>query len=198
MTDANPSSVAQPSLASRLWRGLRLHVLTHPRRVWALLCITAVGLLSFGLYLQHGLGLEPCPMCVMQRYIWVLVGLIALLGALSPGRAAVWIVGGWLLALSIGGAYVAARQSWLQWYPPEVASCGRDFYGIVDTFPLHQALPMIFRGSGDCSAVEWTFLGGSIANWSLVCFVFAGLLVCLTLACDLAAWMRSRRSVTAA
>ena len=30
---------------------------------------------------------------------------------------------------------------------------------------------MIFKGSGDCTAVDWTFLGGSIANWSFVCFV---------------------------
>lgn len=71
------------------------------------------------------------------------------------------------------GAYVAARQSWLQWYPPDVASCGRDFYGIVETFPLRQALPLLLKGSGDCSAVDWTFLGGSIANWSFVMFVVA-------------------------
>ena len=199
MTDANPSvSASRPSWIVRVWRAFRQHVLTHPRRVWALLCMASVGLLSFGLYLQHVEGLEPCPMCVMQRYIWVVVALVSLLGALSPGRGPVWIVGGWLLALSIGGAYVAARQSWLQWYPPEMASCGRDFYGIVDNFPLNQALPMIFRGSGDCSAVDWTFLGGSIANWSFVCFVWAGLTVVLTLTYDVAAWLRSRRSVTAA
>jgi len=198
MNDLQPPDTPRPSLACRIWCALRTHGFTHPRRVWALLCITSVGLLSFGLYLQHGVGLEPCPMCIMQRYIWVVVALVSLLGALSAGRAPVWIVGGWLLALTSGGAYVAARQSWLQWHPPEVASCGRDFYGIVDNFPLHQALPMIFRGGGDCSAVDWTFLGGSIANWSLVCFVLSGLLVGLTLAYDVAAWLRERRSVTTA
>jgi len=69
------------------------------------------------------------------------------------------------------GAFTAARQSWLQWYPPESASCGRDIYGMIETFPLQRAIPMIFRGSGDCSKVDWTFLGGSIANWSFVWFV---------------------------
>ena len=68
------------------------------------------------------------------------------------------------------GGFVAARQSWLQWYPPEAASCGRDFYGMIETFPLKRAIPMIFKGSGDCTKVDWTFLGGSIANWSFVCF----------------------------
>ena len=70
----------------------------------------------------------------------------------------------------------AARQSWLQWYPPESVSCGRDFYGMVETFPLQRAVPMIFKGSGDCSKVDWAFLGGSIANWSFVCFVLLSLL----------------------
>ena len=65
------------------------------------------------------------------------------------------------------GAFVAARQSWLQWYPPEVATCGRDFYGMIENYPIGRAIPMIFRGSGDCTAIDWTFLGGSIANWSV-------------------------------
>jgi len=163
------------------FRRLQRFWLDHPRRVWALICIACLGLLSFGLYLQHGLGLEPCPMCIVQRYAWVLIAVVSLLGALSPDGLAVWIVGGWTLALAGGGAYVAARQSWLQWYPPEVVSCGRDFYGMVETFPLRQAIPMIFRGSGDCTAVDWTFLGGSIANWSFVCFVGVILLTLATL-----------------
>ena len=85
-----------------------------------------------------------------------------------------------LLLLSLGGAFVAARQSWLQWYPPEVASCGRDFYGMVENFPLQRVIPMIFKGSGDCTKVDWTFLGGSIANWSFLCFCgFAALALLL-------------------
>jgi len=86
------------------------------------------------------------------------------------------------LGLAGFGAFVAARQSFLQWYPPETVSCGRDFYGMIETFPLKRAVPMIFRGSGDCTKVDWTFLGGSIANWSFVAFVafalvFLGILV---------------------
>ena len=75
-----------------------------------------------------------------------------------------------LILLAGFGAYVAARQSWLQWYPPEVATCGRDFYGMIESFPLQRAIPMIFKGGGDCSVVDWTFLGGTIANWSFLCF----------------------------
>ena len=86
-----------------------------------------------------------------------------------------------LALLSSGfGAFVAARQSWLQWYPPEIATCGRDFYGMIENYPISRASPMIFRGSGDCAAIDWTFLGGSMANWSFVCFVgFAVVLLAL-------------------
>ncbi|HUR90678.1 MAG TPA: disulfide bond formation protein B [Ramlibacter sp.] len=143
-----------------------------PRRVLLLVAITCVALLAFGLYLQHVVGLEPCPMCIVQRYAMVLIALVAGVTAALKSRAA-WITGGVLAAGFAGfGAFVAARQSWLQWYPPEIASCGRDFYGMIETFPLKRAIPMIFRGSGDCTKVDWTFLGGSIANWSFLWFCF--------------------------
>ncbi len=155
---------------------------TAPHRVLALVAGICVAMLAFGLYLQHVLGLEPCPMCIVQRYALVLVAVVAGVAAVVRGRG-VLLAGGTLgLLLSGFGAFVAARQSWLQWYPPEVASCGRDFYGMIETFPLKRAIPMIFKGSGDCTKVDWTFLGLSIANWSFVWFllfavVFVWLLV---------------------
>ena len=141
-----------------------------PRRVFDLTCLACIGLLAYGLYLQHVVGLEPCPMCIVQRYALVLVAILAgLTGATD--RKGLQIGGSVLLLATAGfGAFVAARQSWLQWYPPEVASCGRDFYGMIETFPLQRAIPMIFKGGGDCTKIDWTFLGGFIANWSFVCF----------------------------
>ncbi len=154
----------------------------HPRRVFAAISAVCVALLAFGLYLQHVVGLEPCPMCIVQRYALVLIALIAAVTAVSAKKG-IQIGGAALLAvLASFGGFVAARQSWLQWYPPEVVSCGRDFYGMIETFPLQRAIPMIFKGSGDCTKVDWTFLGGSIANWSFLCFVAIGLLALLLLA----------------
>jgi len=141
------------------------------RQTLLLVCVGSIGLLAYGLYLQHVVGLVPCPMCIVQRYALVLVALIAGLTALGKGRG-LHLGGIVLMLLAAGfGAFVAARQSWLQWYPPEVVTCGRDFYGMIENFPLQRAIPMIFRGGGDCVKVDWTFLGGSIANWSFVCFI---------------------------
>ncbi|KAB7572103.1 disulfide bond formation protein B, partial [Verminephrobacter sp. Larva24] len=153
-----------------------------PRRVLALISLACVALLACGLYLQHVVGLVPCPMCIVQRY--ALIGL-ALLTGLASARSAKgwWLTLAALAALTAGfGATVAARQSWLQWYPPESVSCGRDFYGMIERFPLSRAIPMILRGSGDCTAVDWSLLGGSIANWSFLCFALLGLLLLALLA----------------
>ena len=155
---------------------------TAPRRVLVLVSVVCIAMLAFGVYLQQVVGLEPCPMCIVQRYALVLVALVAGIAAAFRQRGAV--VGGSLLVLLLSGfgAFVAARQSWLQWYPPEVASCGRDFYGMIETFPLRRAVPMIFKGGGDCSKVDWTFLGGSIANWSFLVFIGLAVIAIVLLA----------------
>ena len=161
----------------------------HPRRVFSLISLGCISMLTFGLYLQHVSGLEPCPMCVVQRYAFVLVAVIAGLAAFSARPLLQASSAGLLVVTAALGAFVAARQSWLQWYPPEIASCGRDIYGMIETFPLQRAIPMIFKGSGDCTKVDWTFLGASIANWAFL--VFCGIaLVALALV-----WRRfTRRS----
>ena len=145
-----------------------------PRRVLAAISAVCIAMLAFGVYLQTVVGLDPCPMCIVQRYAFVLVAIVAGVGAVFKGSGA-HVTSGVLMTLVSGfGAFVAARQSWLQWYPPEVVSCGRDFYGMIENFPLRRALPMIFRGTGDCTKVDWTFLGGSIANWAFLVFCAFG------------------------
>jgi disulfide bond formation protein DsbB len=154
----------------------------HPRRLLALVALACVGLLAFGMYLQHVVGLEPCPMCIVQRYALILVALVAASSASLPSAGARRAGVALMALLALGGAFVAARQSFLQWYPPEVLSCGRDLYGMIESFPLKRVIPMIFKGSGDCSAVDWTFLGLTIAKWSFLCFTaIAALAVMLLL-----------------
>lgn len=153
-----------------------------PRRVLGAVAGVSVALLAFGLVLQHVVGLEPCPMCIVQRYALVLIALVAAAGAALRSSRAHVAASALVVLLAGFGAFVAARQSWLQWNPPEISACGRDFYGMIETFPLQRAIPMIFRGSGDCAKVDWTFMGASIANWSFVWFVVFGIVGIVLLA----------------
>ncbi|WP_029463147.1 disulfide bond formation protein B [Serpentinimonas barnesii] len=148
----------------------------HPRRWLLLLALVCAGMFAYGAYLQHVVGLQPCPMCVVQRYALMGVGLLALLTAAFAQRA-VHLTGLVAVVLMAGfGSFTAARQSWLQWYPPEFVTCGRDFYGMIASFPLERLLPMLFSGSGDCAKVDWSFLGLTIANWSFLVFTGMALL----------------------
>jgi protein dithiol:quinone oxidoreductase len=135
--------------------------------------LISAALLGFGLYLEHGKGLEPCPLCVFQRIAFISIAMIAFIATLhGPGRIAIWIYSG-LISLSalIGGA-IASRQVWLQHLPADkVPECGPGLDYMLEAFPLGQALKMILSGSGECAEVDWSFLGFSIAEWSLLWFL---------------------------
>ncbi|HRP98087.1 MAG TPA: disulfide bond formation protein B [Rhodocyclaceae bacterium] len=147
-----------------------------PRALFLALFAVCTGLLAYGLYLQHVVGLEPCPMCIMQRYAFVAVALVALVAGLhGPARTGSIVYGVVVALLAAAGGTVAARQSLLQRSPPDIAECGPGLEYLIDSFGVAEALPMIFRGAGDCAAIDWTFLGLTIANWSLLAFVAVGL-----------------------
>jgi disulfide bond formation protein DsbB len=143
-----------------------------PRVAFAALFALCAALLGFGMFLQLSLGLEPCPMCIMQRYALVVCGLIAAVAALHGPTGTGRRIYTFAIALAaLAGGGVAARQSWLQHFPPKVVDCGPDLEFMLDSFPLTQALPLLFRGTGDCAKVQWSLLGLSIAEWSLVWFI---------------------------
>ncbi len=149
--------------------------MSRSRPYFAAVLVVCAALIGFALYLQEEMGLEPCPMCVLQRYAFVCIGIVALVGLLhGPRGAALKAYAGVLILLAIAGGGVAARQSWLQIHPPLVASCGADLEGLINTFPISQALPKIFSGTGDCSVVHWRWFL-TIPEWALVWFVLIAL-----------------------
>lgn len=147
-------------------------------RLVTLFCVASFG---YALYLQYIVGLMPCPMCIVQRYAFTAVAITAVLASLGNGRWWQNFWAFWLLCSAGLGAYTAAIQSWLQWFPPEFASCGRDFYGMVENLPLSRSLSLIFRGSGDCAAIDWTLWGLTIANYAFLAFVAIAVLTLLAL-----------------
>ncbi len=129
-------------------------------------------LLAFGLYLEHQLGLEPCPLCIVQRLLFLLVAAAAI-GATwrepdSVGERC------WASALAFSaslGAATAMRQLWLQHLPPEqVPPCAPGLDYMLEVLPLRDILPLLLAGDGSCADVQWSWLGLSIPGWSLLAF----------------------------
>jgi len=146
------------------------------RIVFALIPVVCASLLAYGIYyLQEELGLEPCPMCILQRYALIMIGATALVAAIhGPRDWGLKVYSGLLVAFAIAGGGVSMRHSYLQHFPPKVETCGSDLGFLVGNFPLTQALPKIFAGTGSCSNIDWMFLGLTIPEWTLVWFaVFA-------------------------
>lgn len=147
--------------------------LARPRLLFGATALACVALLGFGYYLQFHEGLEPCPMCIFQRLCFIAVALVAILATLHGPRHArgAVIYGGLVsLAAATGGA-IAARQVWLQHLPEDqVPACGPGLEYMLEMWPLAEVIRKALRGTGECATVDWTFLGGSIAEWSLLCF----------------------------
>jgi len=158
-------------------------LLLRPRLIYLAIFLACAGLMGFGLYLQHVEHLEPCPLCILQRYAFIATGLVALIAAIQgPGKVGRWLYAALIVAASGAGAIVAGRQSWLQHYPPKVLDCGPDLAYMIDSFPIAQVLPKVFKGEGDCAKVAWKFLGLSIPEWALVWFALFIICAVLTLA----------------
>jgi disulfide bond formation protein DsbB len=138
--------------------------------------LACAGLMAYALYAQHGLGLEPCPLCILQRVAVITLGVIFLVAALhragATGRT-VYVV---LIALvTLAGSGVAGRHVWLTTLPPErIPACGPGLDFMLEAFPLREALAMVLSGSGECASVDWQFLGLSMPAWVLIALVSLG------------------------
>lgn len=156
------NSATAPSTASA-WRGSALQ-----RTVWLAIAVAAFGGVLVALALQHFEDLDPCPLCIVQRYLHLAVAACALAAALTPSWTS-RLCGLGAIAAALGGAGVASHQVWMQ-QNPLVARCGVQVYRLVNESLLAHWLPAVFRGVGDCLATDWYLFGLSMPAWSLVLF----------------------------
>jgi disulfide bond formation protein DsbB len=144
-----------------------------PRTAFGIAALACALLLAFGYYLQYARGLDPCPLCLVQRgFFWAVLAVCVVAAAHAPRRRGTTIYGFLMLLFAAGGAAAAGRQVWLQHLPPDkVPQCGPDLFFMLENFPLARTLKTLIAGTGECAVVDWTFLGLSIAEWSLAWFV---------------------------
>jgi disulfide bond formation protein DsbB len=136
-----------------------------------------VGLMAYALYAQHQLMLEPCPLCVLQRLAVISLGIVFLLAAIhNPSGAGRYGYVLLLLGATTLGAIVAGRHVWLQEMPEDqVPACGPGLDYMWENFPLADVIDMVFKGSGECADVDWSFLGLSMPAWVLIAVLGLGI-----------------------
>jgi disulfide bond formation protein DsbB len=141
-----------------------------PRRIYAGVAAAALGLIGAALFMQHVVGLNPCPLCIFQRIAYLLLALAAGLAAWRAPRGSSRAFGLAGIVFALVGAGIAAWHVRLL-QAPESLACGPGLHVMLDNFPLTQVLPRVFAGTGDCADASSVFLGISLAGWSLVGFV---------------------------
>ena len=148
-----------------------------PRLGYAIGFLVCAGLIAYALYLQYYEYHHPCPLCLLQRIVYMALMAVFLAAAIhGPARTGAMIYGGLLFLVTAVGAATATRHVWLQSLPPDAAAeCGPSLEFILRRYETFQAFEKIFGGTGQCSEAGWKFLGLTIAGWSLVWFVLLAL-----------------------
>jgi disulfide bond formation protein DsbB len=155
-------------------------VLRRERRLLVLLGIVCLALVGGALYLQYYHGEDPCPLCIIQRYFFVLVAVFAFLGAGLNGWRGVALLESLVALSALGGIVTAARHVYVQARPG--FSCGFDtLQPVVDGLPPARWLPQVFKVAGLCETPYPPILGLSLPQWSLVAFAVIFLAVVTSL-----------------
>jgi disulfide bond formation protein DsbB len=173
---------ANPSLAQTSYRMLVMTIgatslaliLLPPRRpAYFLGFLVCAGLMAWALWLQYGLDLEPCPLCVFQRIAVIATGVVCLVAALhNPRRGGAAFYAMLITAIAGTGAALAAWHVWIQAQPKgAVAACGMGLDYMLETLPLAEVIGRVLKGSGECAEQGWLFLGLAIPSWTFVFFV---------------------------
>lgn len=145
-------------------RGIR-----RERRLLMLLAVVCLALVAGALYFQFVKGEDPCPLCIIQRYFFLLVAIFAFIGAGLRGWGGIALLETLAAISALAGLATAARHVYVQAHPG--FSCGFDaLQPLVDSLPPAQWLPQVFKVAGLCETLYPPILGLSIPQWSLAAF----------------------------
>lgn len=135
--------------------------------------VVIVMMMLLALYLQFYKGIAPCPLCVLQRLMLAFLGVVFFFGAaFSLKKLGNTFIGCLGFFIALVGIFLSGRQVWLQHLPPNKAEdCGVSLQYMLKVLPLDQVFKKILQGTADCSLLEWSFGGLSLAEWSLIWFV---------------------------
>lgn len=135
--------------------------------------ILCFGIVALALVIQTTYKLEPCPLCITQRMVFMGLGVLFLIAAfIPPANILKKIFMALQVLTALGGAGVAIRHWYLQANRESmIADCGVGFDYMFENFPLQKAFKLLFRGTGDCAAIDWTLLGLTLPQLGLISFM---------------------------
>jgi disulfide bond formation protein DsbB len=138
--------------------------------------LACAALMGYALYAQHGLGLEPCPLCIFQRVGVIALGLVFLVAALhNPKRWGGYVYAALVALTALATIGVAARHLYVQSLPEgAVPSCGAPLAVMWQFTPKFELIKKVLAGGGECQQVNWDFLGLAMPAWVLICALFLG------------------------
>jgi disulfide bond formation protein DsbB len=152
----------------------------QPRRASLLLALVSAAILLTALALQFVGGLAPCPLCIQQRWPYVALVALGLIGWRWRARALLGIA----TLVLLGGAglatyHVGIEQGW--WALPGGCIAGDTARSVEELKRLLAEAPPA------CDQVGFTFLGLTLAGWNLVASLA---LAAYAIAAALGSWRR--------
>jgi disulfide bond formation protein DsbB len=147
-------------------------ILARSRSMFLMAFFASVSIMGAALYLEYEVGLQPCSLCIVQRFFVVVFGLCCLAAAVHfPRTRGLRIYTAIALLSTLLGGLAATRQLWLQDHADTAAvTCHPGLWQMLQHAPLLQALKVLVMGTPDCGSVNWTLLGLSLPEWSLLGF----------------------------
>ena len=141
--------------------------------------LACAGLLGYAFYVQFQLGVMPCNFCILQRIAFAALGTMFLIGGVAAPKST--SSRKWLAVLAaiaaLAGAGVALRHVWVQIFPPPMIACGSpmSFMLQMPQNTIVSVLTKVLTASGDCSSINWTFLGLTMPAWCAIWFIGLGI-----------------------
>jgi len=141
--------------------------MSSSRNLLLAIAVVSLALVGAALYLQHAKDMLPCPLCVIQRYLFLGIALFSLIGAFANKIKA---GAGLALLCALGGLGVVAKHLYVLAHPG--FSCGIDPYEtMLNKIPTATWMPWLFRADGLCEAAQDTVFGLNVPQWSAAWFV---------------------------
>jgi disulfide bond formation protein DsbB len=126
------------------------------------------------------MDLKPCFLCILQRIACIIIAIGALFNIVKPYTSKIKNTGLIIIVIGlISGICAAIRHIYIQAHPIETFACGPSVDFIVKNNSIIDALPKLFKATGECQTIDWTFMGMTMPMVSLLVFllIFSMLLI---------------------